>query len=111
VPVHLLSREAIRVYFKHVVPGGVLAFHVSNSALSLGDVVRQLAEDQRYASLRIAVDADASIGRSPSEWVVVSREPAIFSRKEFDGLSSPFTQIAGLRTWTDSYSTLLPILK
>jgi hypothetical protein len=111
VPVHLLSREAMRVYFKHVVPGGVVAFHVSNSALSLADVVRQLAEDQRYASLRIAVGADATIGRSPSDWVVVSRERASLGSDEFDGLSSPFAEIAGLRTWTDSYSTLLPILK
>jgi spermidine synthase len=111
VPVHLLSREAMQVYFRHVRPEGVIAFHVSNSALSLADVVRRLADDQGHASLRIAMGGDAETGRSPSDWVLVAKDRATLARGEFEGVSSPFAQIAGLRTWTDSYSTLFPILK
>jgi SAM-dependent methyltransferase len=111
VPVHLLSREAMQSYFRHVAPRGVIAFHVSNSALALAGVVRQVAENLGVASMRIAVEGDGPMGRSPSEWVVVTRTPEVLGSRQFEGVSSPFTQIAGMRTWTDSYSTVYPILK
>lgn len=111
VPVHLLSREAMQAYLRHVAANGVIAFHVSNSALALAGVVRQVAESLGVASMLVAVEGDEDLGRSPSEWVVVARDPAVLGRAEFEGVGSPFTQVAGMRTWTDSYSTVFPILK
>jgi SAM-dependent methyltransferase len=111
VPVHLLSREAMQLYLRHVRPGGLLAFHVSNSALSLADVVKRLAEDQGYAALRVVTSADQAVARSASDWVLVARESGAFEQRAFHGLGAPFRMAAGLRTWTDDYSTLFPILK
>ena len=33
IPVHLITREAMAVYLKHLKPGGVIAFHVTNRFL------------------------------------------------------------------------------
>ena len=35
IPVHLLTREAYKIYWQHLLPNGVLAVHVSNLYLSL----------------------------------------------------------------------------
>jgi hypothetical protein len=111
VPVHLLSREAMEVYFRHIRPDGVLAFHVSNTALALSPVVHKLALDLGYSALRLHSMPDAATGRSEAEWVVVARDASLLARAEFEGASKPFVEIAGLRLWTDDYSTLFPILK
>ena len=44
IPVHLLTREAFALYFRHLQPGGVLAVHVSNKHLDLEPVVAMAAE-------------------------------------------------------------------
>src|SRR5262249_2248470 len=45
IPVHLLTREALRLYFDALKPDGVLALHISNRYLRLEPVVAGLAED------------------------------------------------------------------
>ena len=45
IPTHLLTREALVTYCRHLAPRGVVAFHVSNNYLRLGPVVRRLGED------------------------------------------------------------------
>ena len=111
VPVHLLSREAMQIYMRHLRPDGVLAFHVSNSALSLASVVKRLADDQGYTTLRVSSKLNAKLGRSESDWMLVSRNQDAFEQAEFQGLGSGEPYVAGLKPWTDDYSTLYPILK
>jgi spermidine synthase len=38
IPVHLITREAIRLYMQHLAPAGVLAIHISNRFLDLKPV-------------------------------------------------------------------------
>jgi spermidine synthase len=45
IPVHLITREAMAVYLRHIKPGGVIAFHVTNRFLQLAPVVKELADD------------------------------------------------------------------
>lgn len=111
VPVHLLSREALQVFFRHVRPAGLVAFHVSNTALRLPPVVDKLAQDAGYTALRIHVSPDPALERSESEWVLVAREREALECAEFKGVGEPFTRIAGLRSWTDDYSSLFRILR
>ena len=105
------SREALRLYLRHTAEKGIIAFHVSNSALSLAEVVRQVAEAEGRAAVRIVAEGDPSIGRSLSDWVLVTRDPLTLAQGSLAGFSSAFQPIAGLRPWTDNYSTLFPILK
>ncbi len=47
IPVHLITREAVEVYLKHMKPDGVIAFHVTNRYLDLVPVVEGIANDAR----------------------------------------------------------------
>ena len=40
IPVHLITSEAVAIYQRHMKPGGVIAFHVTNRYLDLVPVVR-----------------------------------------------------------------------
>src|SRR5262249_12979599 len=44
IPVHLLTEEAMEVYFSHLKPDGVLAVHISNRYLDLEPVCLRAAE-------------------------------------------------------------------
>jgi len=51
VPTHLLTKEALELYFKKLKPGGILAFHMTNRHLSLKKVLSINAEALHLASL------------------------------------------------------------
>ncbi len=43
VPVHLVTREAFAIYFRHLKPGGILAVNVTNTYLNLAPVMARAA--------------------------------------------------------------------
>ncbi|MGH9889561.1 MAG: spermidine synthase, partial [bacterium] len=45
IPAHLLTVQALEVYRRHLAPGGIVAFHVSNRFLALAPVLEQLARN------------------------------------------------------------------
>ena len=47
LPVHLLSREAIRLYRAKLAPGGLLLFNLTNRYLDLDPVIGRQAERRR----------------------------------------------------------------
>ena len=44
IPLHLLTKEAMDLYQRHLARGGILAFHVSNQYVDLEPQVNLLAE-------------------------------------------------------------------
>ena len=43
IPIHLLTREALALYRRHLAPGGILAFHISNRHVDLEPPIALLA--------------------------------------------------------------------
>ena len=58
IPVHLLTREALTTYLRHMKPHGIIAFHVTNRYLSLAPVVEAVARERRLQAILIARTAD-----------------------------------------------------
>jgi SAM-dependent methyltransferase len=110
IPVHLITREALGVYLRHMKPDGIVAFHVSNRFLNLVPVVVRLA-DERGAHA-VLVDEESDEDRTTSTWVLVSREKQALERPEIveAGATEPERR-DDWRTWTDDYSNLVQILK
>jgi hypothetical protein len=114
IPVHLITREALGVYLKHVKPDGIIAFHVSNRFLDLIPVVARLAHEHGVHAVLVRDDPDEEEDprRSRSDWVLVSRDPkaleraTIVERGAVEAEDKP-----EWRTWTDDYSNLIQILK
>jgi len=111
IPVHLLTKEAFAVYFRHLKPGGILAIHTSNTYLKLAPVVRLLAEDADYATRLIASDEDVTMMVSPADWVLVTRNEEFLNKPETFAGSENIAVPPHLRLWTDDYNNLYEILR
>ena len=114
IPVHLITKEALGIYLKHVKSDGIVAFHVSNRFLHLIPVVARLAKEQGAHAVLVnddPDDEDESL-RSRSDWVLVSRDRAALERPAIvEGGAAEAEDRPEWRTWTDDYSNLIQILK
>ena len=113
IPIHLMTREAMAVYEKHIQPDGVIAFHVTNRYLSLAPVVKQIAEE---AGFQVALIEDEPLNDARglmalSDWVLVSKSPALMRAPDILDKTIPIESIPGLKTWTDDFNTLFRVLK
>jgi hypothetical protein len=114
IPVHLITREALGVYLKHMKPDGIVAFHVSNRFLELIPVVARLAKEHGAHAVLVTDDPedDDDSLRSKSDWVLVSRDPAALKHEAIvEGGGVEAEDRPEWRTWTDDYSNLIQILK
>jgi hypothetical protein len=111
IPVHLLTKEAFAVYFRHLKPDGILAVHTSNTYLNLTPVVKMLAEDANYAARLIASDEDAPQMISSADWVLVTQNQEFLNKPETSAGSQRIAVPPNLRLWTDDYNNLFEILR
>jgi SAM-dependent methyltransferase len=111
IPVHLLTRQAYALYWRHLKPNGVLAVHVSNKYLDLGPVVALAAAESGKQATMVSLEADDDKEIAASDWVLVSSRAGFFDQPEIKSAGEPIKPIAGLRPWTDDYSNLYKILR
>jgi SAM-dependent methyltransferase len=114
IPVHLITKEALAVYLKHVKPDGIVAFHVSNRFLDLIPVVSRLAAENGAHAVLVTDDPDDEDDslRSRTDWVLVSMDAAALKRPAIAaGGAKAAPERPEWRTWTDDYSNLIQILK
>jgi SAM-dependent methyltransferase len=113
IPVHLITREALGAYLRHLRPGGIVAFHVSNRFLELVPVVARLAKENGADAVLVDDNPEEDDAmRSTSDWVLVSRDAAALAHKEIAAAGAvPAEDRPEWRTWTDDYSNLVQILK
>lgn len=110
IPVHLITREAMAVYLRHMHPDGVVAFHLTNRYLWLGPVVEMIAADQGLHSALIHDEAENSPLRR-TDWVLVARNQRMLQQEPIRRAASAMKPIAGLSVWTDDFNNLLQVLK
>lgn len=108
IPVHLLTREAFAVYFRHLHPGGMLAIHISNQYLDLAPMVRKLANGSGAGAVILHNDADSSRGIAAADWMLISRDASRLRRVQASPV--PLPQPAAV-AWTDDRNNLLEVLR
>ncbi len=116
IPVHLMTREALAIYKRAMIPGGLLIAHISNRHLRLEPVVAALAKDAGLPGI-VRLDANVSAAeakelKSGSHWIAMSTNPetlaAIAAKHHaWRTLEAP----AGQKVWTDDFSDLLAAMK
>ncbi|HLY62041.1 MAG TPA: fused MFS/spermidine synthase [Terriglobia bacterium] len=112
IPVHLLTREAMALYFRHLKPNGILAVHVSNHYLDLEPVCARGAEALGKKAMMIDDDPPEESFLFWSDWILISSDPAWFQKSSFDDADmEPATAPHGFHAWTDDYSSIYKILK
>jgi hypothetical protein len=111
VPAHLMTVQALEVYRRHLAPGGILAFHVSNNFLALAPVVEQLARSAGMQTVRVIDREDRSRLVLDSDWVLVTANAEVLANPAVVRARQPIRIPEGLRLWTDDYSSLFPLIK
>ena len=111
IPTHLITREALQVFLKHIKPDGAVAFHVTNRYLRLAPVVKQLAEEAGYEAVLITDDAEDDKYLSRTDWVIVTKNREFIDDPGVKAKRVKIEAIPGMRTWTDDFNNLFQILK
>jgi SAM-dependent methyltransferase len=111
IPTHLLTREAFRLYWRHLKPDGVLAMHVSNHYLDLGPVVELGNQGLGKEIWQVINTENEPADTEPynSTYILVTSRNNFFTAPEFDQRLSVIQPIPKLKMWTDEYTTLWPI--
>jgi hypothetical protein len=115
IPLHLLTREALRLYLDKLADDGMLAFHISNRTLKLEPVLADLAGDLGLLCLAqddmLLGQLELAQGMETAHWVVMAREPDHFGRLYRDGRWLRIPARDRARVWTDDFSNLLRALR
>jgi hypothetical protein len=109
IPVHLLTREAIDLYFRKLARNGVLAMHISNRYMDLEPVLGDLARDRGlgcYAQSDAQTDGIAH--KEASRWIAMAREEADLGSLPGDERWHPCASNPNSNdVWTDDFSNLI----
>jgi len=111
IPVHLLTKEAFAVYFRHLTPSGVLAVHVSNQYLDLAPVVERLAWFYGKRAVLVQSEKDPAQDLLSATWVLVTSSADFLGRPAIANAARPIRPRAGLRLWTDDYNNLFQVIR
>jgi hypothetical protein len=114
IPTHLITSEAISLYESRLIPGGVLALHISNRHLSLGGVLARLALEHRLImreQQQLVTAAEENRGKRASDWVVLAADHAALGKLAEDARWRTVNVSPSVRPWTDDFSNILSILR
>ena len=111
VPVHLLTREAMQLYFRHLKPGGVLAVHVSNRYIDLKPVLSREAGVLGKVALVVETEDNDDGSCYGTTWVLIGDDDSPLARPEILSKAARLQPANWLPTWTDDYSNVFKVLK
>jgi hypothetical protein len=115
IPVHLLTREAMRIYTDKLADNGILAIHVSNMYLDLLPVCSALVADAGCVGmfqndLNVS-PREAAGGKSASQWVIVAKSPQPLKYLQTDPRWKPLPSASRTSVWTDDFSNILSVFR
>jgi hypothetical protein len=122
VPVHLLTREAMRLYVEKLAPGGVIVVRVPDGHLDLPQLVARLAVDHDpplYVRCchDVPTEMERTDGKLESRWMVIARrEDDLLPLLAADLKSTGEEQWHAVRPdrgpiWRDDFANLLLVWK
>ena len=112
IPVHLLTRDALDLYTRKLVQGGILLFHISNRYLRLDTVLSAITYQANLAAL---VQEHNPTPNSPpmagsSKWVAIAETSDQLSGLAANGAWS-ILEKTDLPPWTDDHSNIFQFLR
>ncbi len=110
IPVHLLTKEAMDLYFRHLRPDGILAVHISNRYLNLQPVLEGEVKATHKIARVVDTEDDDTQDVFGATWVLITSPATGFTGEPLSN-SAPLDSQKTVRLWTDDYSNLFRILK
>jgi hypothetical protein len=115
IPMHLVTREAMAIYVRHIRPDGVIVFQATNRFINLLPVIKRLAAEFGLEAVNIADVPEG--GDGPEYWysstdqIIVTRNKALLAWPTIAEAADDIDDRPELPTFTDSHHNLLRILK
>ncbi len=114
VPTHLMTQEAVQLYFANLKPDGILIFHITNRHLALQKVLADHAQQLGFVALiqNFRPGEEMSLAH-PSKWVAAAKqitalEPLLHSNL---GNWQNLHANADIHSWTDDFTSIISIWK
>jgi len=79
IPMHLITREAMALYVRHLAPDGVIVFQATNRYIDLLPVIQRLAAEQ---GMEARLVSDWSADRSGVNYWMSSTDQVLVTRDE-----------------------------
>jgi len=93
IPMHLVTREAMAIYVRHVKPDGVIVFQATNRFVDLLPVVKRLAAELGMEAVNIGDVPDGEEGPeywySSTDQIIVTRNRKLLGWPTIDDVSEP----------------------
>jgi hypothetical protein len=120
IPAHLLTLEALEMYFQHLTDSGILCVHTSNRYVDLPKVVATIAEKKGWFYVRgHDANEEKDYNRSSSEWIMVCRDEKplreladipVQAQQAGDRYWEWNVQTSPRFMWTDDYTNLWAVM-
>uniref|UniRef100_Q01NM5 Integral membrane protein-like protein n=1 Tax=Solibacter usitatus (strain Ellin6076) TaxID=234267 RepID=Q01NM5_SOLUE len=112
VPVHLITKEAFAIYFRHLKPDGILAVNISNTYLNLEPVMERAANAFHKLGLVYHWEPPADDPMCFScSWTLIMDPATADKHPELLKGAIVLHPKRPFRIWTDEFSNMFSILK
>jgi hypothetical protein len=114
IPTHLLTQEAIKLYFDKLKPDGILALHITNRHLALKNVLavheKQLQLSALIQEFKPQQDVPLVVA---TDWVVMAKKPETLEllRQSQLGSWQKLPLSFDVKSWTDDFTNIVTIWK
>lgn len=114
IPTHLLTQEAIKLYFAKLKPNGILTFHITNRHLKLKKVIADHAQQLKLATLIQEFKPGNNIPLVvATDWVAMAKHEKTLAplRESRLGNWHKPPLYFDMKPWTDDFSNIIGIWK
>lgn len=115
IPSHLVTKEAMEIYMKHLKPDGVIVLQATNRFVDLLPVARNLADAHGLTAVLISdtpqFDSGADYWLSMTDQVIMTRNPKILQAEPIRSAAQAVAKSPRVPMFTDDYINLISILK
>ncbi len=116
IPMHLVTKEAMALYVKHINEDGVIVFQATNRFVNLLPVVKRLAaefglEAYNVSDSPMSTDTGKEYWYSSTDQVIVTRNRKLLAWPVLEEATEAIEERPDLPIFTDAHHNLLRILK
>lgn len=115
IPTHLITKEAMEIYMKHLKPNGVIVFQATNRFVDLLPVAKNLADAHGLSIVLVTDSPDFETG--PEYWlantdqVIMTRNQNLLNQEKIKSGAVEIQKRPGFPMFTDDYINLLRLFK
>lgn len=116
IPLHLLTREAMAIYLRHLKPGGAIIFQATNRYVGIAPVIAKLAAGHGLTAVMISdapeMDSDDTEALYyDTDQILVTGNRALLDAPQIRSGGKIIQPRSDFPLWTDDYNNLLHVLK